>query len=547
MNKEMRMTVRHGCVHSGLHQELISYVSSHSALDDKSVDLVAQRFGFCDHPTPTSASVAAGAGMHADSSKKSSWDAPANHGAIEDLLIKALGVSPHVKSLPSAIRASEILGEKPIWEERAYLARLRKEGIVGDIGGAFGLLELLNRLGLGRKYFHVKDDLHLTRHDTSSATADGFRFLMKDAKKNSLGKVYRRLSMALSHRGLRSIKHLSQQYPEVDFEELRPVLIPEGAWSTPHEGDVWFWRPRSNRGAKEPIIYGVLSRVRQVAPRVPQDVLVEHVKRQWDQKRIGIEPELPAAVLRNYLKAEGLYQVEGEEAVIAVPTTPLCVVDAVFAKHLRGEGKVTAQILHALVGTDLAEAKGSSSPKTVEECEALAHASDVVLVRKVQGTGSDRFCLIGDEISNPSTKKTEDRRSKLLMLLKSLQQTDRDERRKARIEHRILRELLFLGKAEESCACCGRSFGVSALVAAHKKKRVICTTSERIDPDIVFPLCTFGCDYLYEKRLLRVQNGQWRAAISAPGPTEQAILGQLDGRSLEERWRSPASYFEEEV
>jgi hypothetical protein len=38
-----------------------------------------------------------------------------------------------------------------------------------------------------------------------------------------------------------------------------------------------------------------------------------------------------------------------------------------------------------------------------------------------------------------------------------------------------------------------------------QEKRKDCTEHERTDPYIVMPLSVFGCDYLYEKRLIYIE------------------------------------------
>ena len=49
------------------------------------------------------------------------------------------------------------------------------------------------------------------------------------------------------------------------------------------------------------------------------------------------------------------------------------------------------------------------------------------------------------------------------------------------------------------CALCGHQYPLRFLVAAHIKKRSICTDAERRDlRNVAMLVCTFGCDALYE-------------------------------------------------
>ena len=114
-----------------------------------------------------------------------------------------------------------------------------------------------------------------------------------------------------------------------------------------------------------------------------------------------------------------------------------------------------------------------------------------------------------------------------------------------RREQSILREWLFNGKLTESCAICRKEYSVAALVTAHKKKRADCTDSEKTDPRIVFPLCLFGCDFLYEAGMVRIINGK---VVSSRKDAEQTtdilMANAVDGNAVDERWiEGKASYF----
>tara|TARA_B110000879_G_C10732594_1_gene340957 strand:- start:175 stop:474 length:300 start_codon:yes stop_codon:yes gene_type:complete len=50
---------------------------------------------------------------------------------------------------------------------------------------------------------------------------------------------------------------------------------------------------------------------------------------------------------------------------------------------------------------------------------------------------------------------------------------------------------------------------VSFLWASHLKKRSLCSTEEKLDlQNVAAPMCKFGCDELYEKGYIGVQNGR---------------------------------------
>ncbi len=70
---------------------------------------------------------------------------------------------------------------------------------------------------------------------------------------------------------------------------------------------------------------------------------------------------------------------------------------------------------------------------------------------------------------------------------------------KIRKEQARLRTLLADGRDVAPCALCGDAYPIEFLVAAHVKRRAVCTDSERRDlRNVAMLACDFGCDTLYE-------------------------------------------------
>ena len=78
-----------------------------------------------------------------------------------------------------------------------------------------------------------------------------------------------------------------------------------------------------------------------------------------------------------------------------------------------------------------------------------------------------------------------------------------------RREQSFLRNYLFAGKNYAVCGICGKTLPVNMLITSHIKKRSECDQQEKLDyKNVVMPMCSLGCDDLYEKGYIYVQEGE---------------------------------------
>ena len=91
----------------------------------------------------------------------------------------------------------------------------------------------------------------------------------------------------------------------------------------------------------------------------------------------------------------------------------------------------------------------------------------------------------------------------------------------SRKEQAILRALLFKNSDSSQCALCNKVLPAEIMIAAHIKPRNKCSTKERKDPNVAMPVCKIGCDDLYERGYLIVDDdGRLKKNESKSIPTE---------------------------
>lgn len=181
-------------------------------------------------------------------------------------------------------------------------------------------------------------------------------------------------------------------------------------------------------------------------------------------------------------------------------------------------------------------AKGYSEPAIIK----YTMTSPLVQVDKSAGRQNYVYRLVPAALAlpiNPQALRYEQYLGRLRSLLE--EGTDEETEGSRRKEQEILQDWLFSGKKIECCAMCGRLFSIRSLVTAHKKRRADCVPAERLDPYIVMPLCTFGCDFLYERGYVYFDGFEMVANPDLAAPTADWDAAQaLAGRVLHESFRA---------
>lgn len=152
-----------------------------------------------------------------------------------------------------------------------------------------------------------------------------------------------------------------------------------------------------------------------------------------------------------------------------------------------------------------------------EKSKPVFEAFDLISDTYVEEIGEEEFGEINDRLDE-------------------LQETDGVVMSYRRLEQGYLKSRLFGKKTLGICGICHQEFPVSFLVAAHIKKRSKCTLTERTDPNVVMPMCKFGCDDLFEKGYIAVKDGK---VISLEKPMISEVVETYLDRLVDE----PCHYY----
>ncbi|QEL85905.1 HNH endonuclease [Bacillus mycoides] len=124
---------------------------------------------------------------------------------------------------------------------------------------------------------------------------------------------------------------------------------------------------------------------------------------------------------------------------------------------------------------------------------------------------------------------------------------DSEIKGKARKEQGILRGYLFANKKTCRCEICGEEFPIDLLVAAHIKKRALCTLEEKLDIEhVAIPMCKFGCDELFERGYISILDGEIVSLVETEQLPQSVnkYIANIEGKSCLNWNSNNAKYFE---
>lgn len=431
------------------------------------------------------------------------------------------------KDLPSAIKCAEMIASQEIISSTKLYENMRSVGLADSEVNMVGLLRLLNEVGLAENY-------EICTPELDEATKNNYRlgdnsFLIE---KNILPEIKEDVKKAETLAGQRGFASFTSLKDEIGkdsdyFERIVEILkANNNFWSSDFEGETYYLFESLGK-----TLFNMMQKILYISDTVELNQLARTLR-----QSIRVDKP-PLKIIEKYLGEENKYTTpDGENVKLKFHKR----------KSLSRMENAVVELLRVTPFMDFSSLKSKLQEKIGEDSDDNIRKNlfNSPLVYKSGNPKSFRYSLIGE-----SSKNRDERRAKFEQWFEEFKDdTDREQLVTARREQYALRKWLFDERDKENCAICGEEFSVELLWAAHKKKRKDCTDDERKDVFIVMPLCLFGCDAMYEKRYLRIQEGKVVKGESTENLTEKEksfIESVVTGKPIDDRWlEGSATYFE---
>lgn len=397
-----------------------------------------------------------------------------------------------------------------------------------------GLLKLLHDLGECKDYHAYSMDLKKISKGTYQCDQDIIVANGEHVKK--LTKFLKVAKTMPGMIGVSKVDYLKREF-ELDSFELGMLVsimkYDSDSWFYNHEDeDYYLFESRDN------ILLNSLEKIRNISEHEKLDLITEVLANTLTGRSPPKGREYPPfEVIKNYLSSSKFTRITENILTICVEPKDLTKVERdVVSFMLDNETKDFPEISSYLL---------SQGHKSATVNKAVFH-SPLIHVDKTSGLHHYKYALLGQEQLN--VPKTLSRYEEYRRLLRNITANGSNGclEVNTRKEQHLLRDWLFKDKTYEECAICGREYSVESLIAAHKKMRCNCAENERTDPNIVMPLCVFGCDYLFEKGLIYIEDGCIKALreLDIKYSYELDIIKSITGRALDKRWlKGSSNYF----
>lgn len=404
-----------------------------------------------------------------------------------------------------------------------------------EIGDSFkGILNLLHTLNFLSEYDLYSPDLNkATVRDVEGAEE---LYLISKKYKNDILKKLRSMKTLPGMSGLCNAFEIMQMqsFTELDKESILDLLlISKNSW-TYSTSDNQTWYLIENR---DNIIINSLEKIKNLTSEVEIDVLASVISATISKR--SFKHQVPSVeIIKQYLLNSRFIKISDKYAIIETESTGLTDIEQALITIFKARD--TNCLNYIDLKRELEEY--NFSKVYIDKC---IYCSPLIYVDKSHGRKNYEFRLISNYYSHGANNTFNDDYANYKNKLKHLYgETDLSSNARLRREQSILRNWLFSNKSSEECAICKKTFSIDSLIAAHKKKRCNCSEGERTDPNIVMPLCVFGCDSMYEREYIEIKDDKV-IVFSDDKLTETEIdyLLRINGSILNEKWAQGKSYF----
>lgn len=504
--------------------EMVAFLNSRlreSETKGRNIDMIAYYYGFRDSSWPTLEEAAA----HGDVGTRE---------RARQIITENFRDVVKSADMPSMNQLREVVEGKEYWLYSELAERIAESNLVGDIFNIQCLFNLMKDLKIDIDYAIYTP--HLEQATKASLHKFEESFVIKESY---VSQVKPLLSKAWKAPGLRGIYKFEYLEQENEAYKVHRNLITNmlrhsrSAWTREVDGDMWYlFEDRENT------LINKSRKVFSVFDECNADRLAEaysNALRRRDNKYAFPSAELISDYLKNSVYFEN---VNGNLQFTGQTDDELSEIESDVIEYLNSHPIAKSPEIRSFL---------SGRGHTGANITKATFNSPFVYVDKSTGRHNYVFSLVGAYAKPSASESAPDGRyMTFFRRLRQLGNTDEPAESKVRKEQSILRQWLFEGKSQSECAICGNSYSVNALVAAHKKKRTECNEAERLNPYIVMPACLFGCDFLYEKQHIFIDNGvvQEGLLLDHEG-IESNYVKSLIGRKVSDEWlNGQLSYFQ---
>ncbi|MBB1274571.1 hypothetical protein [Psychromonas sp. SR45-3] len=511
-----------------IEQEIRSYLGSNlRELDTKfrDIELVIYFYGLKDNLWPTLEDAANKFDVGDSGGRRS--ERPRQ---IVNKKFKSVAKS---SDFPSLVSFANHLKSDDFHKSSELISYVKSQELFDSEVNLISLLRMLHDLGECKEYKAYTIDLNeLTR--TSFDNKTDF-FIVKKSSASILQKAFIKSKVIPGLLGIAKLDYLKEDptTKQANFDTL-VLLIQKStdSWVSDYDGELYYlFESRANT------LINNLGKTRNAAEFESLDTLKtllhNSLKRRTPPKGFQYPPE---EVISQYLLSSKFTESNDSVVRLSIEPEQLTEIEKVAVEFM-----VDQEVDDFPTISSHLKACGYSKPLV----DKTVLYSPLIFVDKTKGRYHYKYKLAGSQIeqAKPNIDRYEIFRQRLLEA--STEGTDGSSTVATRREQHILSEWLFKDKKQEECAICNKTFSVKSLITAHKKKRSDCAENERTDPRIVMPLCIFGCDYLYENRMLYIIGGKVISAdnLGADYVSELNVIEKLVGNIINPKWLKGSSRY----